>query len=133
MVYVDINQIHFQIVNEDVFANTSVHESEQLAHSDPFSVFDVQLDMDWLDDISKSNAVIEHNPHEFDEFVSSDPAETLEFYTECVNVDAPGVSARYTVNNEADMNNFGETDEAVFVLSSSFSDSVSWTRNCCFM
>lgn len=82
--------------------------------------------MDLLDDISKTNPIIQHAQHELDEFVSSDPIERLEFYSECVNLDVPGeVSACCTVNNEADQNSFGETDEAVVVFSTSFSDSVS--------
>lgn len=81
----------------------------------------MELDLDWLDNISKS-AVIEHTPYGIDEFVSSD---SIEFRVERINVDAP---ASYAVDYEADLN---EADsEAIVVISS---DNVSRTRNYHFM
>lgn len=81
--------------------------------------------MDWLDNISKSNPVIDHIPHVMDEFVSSDPIERIEFSTECVNLDAPGKgSASCTV--DADL--IGETD--IVIICSSNGDSVSRPKNC---
>lgn len=82
--------------------------------------------MDWVDNISKANSVIEHTPQGADEFV---PA--VEFFSECVAMDSLGRCSSYGVDNEAVLNEFGKMDETIDVICSPNNVSHAQIANLC--